>query len=416
MSTSSRLSLALLVTALAACGGDSGTQPTVDPANTIAEVLVSASSTTLDVGRTLQLTADAENSAGTILSGKTINWMSSRPDVATITSHGLVTGVAVGTTQITGTSGGRTGNVTLTVEAPNLITLVSDAGDYIGGGATYTYTNSNAIISVTADTTAIQVSITGKQHWDAGFYVPTGAKLGKGTYTNATRSPFQQGGAGMNWEGEGRGCNMLTGSITIDSLSWSNGAGSSLAAIDMHFDQHCENGVPALRGTIHWRNDDPAVPPQGPSVPIPTNLWQPPAGVVPDTGNVVYVVSQQGDEIGQGATDLFQTAITVTASGAHVTVSAGGYAGDFVRMNTISQLKLGYYSDLTRYPFNSPVQGGLDWKGYGRGCNTLTGWFAVDKVNYVNGVLVGIQLRFEQHCDGQAPALNGMVRWGQLAG
>ena len=338
MSTSSRLSLALLVTALAACGGDSGTQPTVDPANTIAEVLVSASSTTLDVGRTLQLTADAENSAGTILSGKTINWMSSRPDVATITSHGLVTGVAVGTTQITGTSGGRTGNVTLTVEAPNLITLVSDAGDYIGGGATYTYTNSNAIISVTADTTAIQVSITGKQHWDAGFYVPTGAKLGKGTYTNATRSPFQQGGAGMNWEGEGRGCNMLTGSFTIDSLSWSNGAGSSLAAIDMHFDQHCENGVPALRGTIHWRNDDPAVPPQGPSVPIPTNLWQPPAGVVPDTGNVVYVVSQQGDEIGQGATDLFQTAISVTASGAHVTVSAGWYAGDFVGMNTISQL------------------------------------------------------------------------------
>jgi hypothetical protein len=414
MNVFARLSLVLIATSLAACGGDTGTQPSVDPANIIAKISINASRNTLDVGGTLQLTADAANSAGTVLAGKTINWISSRPDIATITAQGLVKGVAPGTVQITGTSGGQTGSVTLTVETPNLITLISDAGDYIGGGATHSYTNTNAIIGAAASTTTIQVGITGIQNWTATFQAPSGAQLTPGTYANAAKWPFQGNNPGLSWDGEGRSCNTFTGSFTVDSLSWSAGPGSSLVALDMHFEQHCDGVIAALRGTIHWRSDDPAAPPVGPTVPIPTNLWQPPTGAVPDTGNVVYLESQQGDYVGQGATNKYQTNITVTASGMRATVSVGGYTGEFYGMNSISQLEVGYYGDVARAPSDSRVQGGLDWSGNGRGCNDLTGWFAVDSVNYVNGVLVGIKLRFEQHCDGQTPALHGMVRWGKL--
>jgi hypothetical protein len=79
-------------------------------------------------------------------------------------------------------------------------------------------------------------------------------------------------------------------------------------------------------------------------------------------------------------------------------------------MNTLSQLQPGYYSDLKRYPFHNPAKGGLSWSGQGRGCNTLQGWFAIDRVIYTNGILTALDLRFEQRCDGGAP-LHGAVHW-----
>jgi hypothetical protein len=85
--------------------------------------------------------------------------------------------------------------------------------------------------------------------------------------------------------------------------------------------------------------------------------------------------------------------------------------GDFQAMSTIAQLQPGYYGNLTRYPFHNPARGGLDWGGEGRGCNTLTGWFVVDAVTYTGTALTAIDLRFEQHCEGGAPALHGAIHW-----
>lgn len=413
MSTRTHLALLLVLTAIAACGGDTPSEPVVDPATAVATVTINAGRTSLAVGSTLQLTADAANAAGTILVGKTTSWVSSHPNVATITSLGLVTGVATGATVITATSGGRSGSFALTVQAPNKITLTSDAGEYVGGGGAYTYTNANAIIRLSANATSIQLSISGDQHWNATFQVPLGAQLANGSYANATRWPFQGTGPGLNWSGEGRGCNTLAGSFAIDSISWSAGVGSSLLGLDMRFDQHCDGSIGALRGTIHWRADDPTSGP-GPVTPIPSDLWQPPAGATPTSGDFVYLQSDQGDYIGQGTTSLYQTGIVVTSSGANVAVAAGGNSGNFQGMSSLSQVNVGYYGNLIRYPFNNPLLGGLDWSGNGRGCNQLTGWFVVDRVNYVNAVLVGIELRFEQHCEGSTAALHGAVRWGRF--
>ena len=56
------------------------------------------------------------------------------------------------------------------------------------------------------------------------------------------------------------------------------------------------------------------------------------------------------------------------------------------------------------------TQAGLDWYGDRRGSNTLTGWFAVDSVTYANDALTGIDLRFELHSEGAAPALHGVCQ------
>jgi hypothetical protein len=415
MSKSFRAAVLASVCWVAACGDGTPAEPQVDPATIVSTVVIRAPRPTLAVGTTMQLAADASNAAGTILVGAPIRWVSSRPDVASVTSEGLVTAVAAGTAVVSAASGRVERSVTLTVRAPNLITLTSESGDFIGGGVSYAYTSANAVISLSANLTTLRVSVGGRQRWNGTFQVPAGGQLTTGTFANALRHPFQGTAAGLDWSGEGRGCNTLTGSFTIDTLRWSNGPGSTVQAVDLRFEQRCEGAPPTLRGTIRWRADDPTVPP-GPVVPAPNTLWRPAPGSVPATGDVVYLQSQPGDFVGGGLTSLFQSDIDVSGAGTTVDVEAGGFRGTFQGMNVIRELTVGFYGNLMRYPFHNSAEGGLTWFGNGRGCNRLMGWFAVDRVRYANGVLTGIELRFQQNCDGSTAALFGYVRWGQLSG
>src|SRR6267378_3096599 len=135
---------------------------------------------------------------------------------------------------------------------PNFIRLQSDVGDYIGAGQNYEYTQANA-----------------------------NPILKRGQYEGLARYPFNDPAkGGLDWVGEGRGCNTLTGSFTIDSVRYDL---TTLTAIDLSFEQHCEGQDPALRGTMHWSAADTTRPP-GPVYPIPASLWEPAPGDVPTTG------------------------------------------------------------------------------------------------------------------------------------
>ena len=76
--------------------------------------------------------------------------------------------------------------------------------------------------------------------------------LAVGTYTDATRYPFNsQASSGLSWHGEGRGCNTLRGSFSIDSLTYTDGA---LASMDLRFEQRCEGGDAHEGGELHERS------------------------------------------------------------------------------------------------------------------------------------------------------------------
>jgi len=66
----------------------------------------------------VQLAATVKDSAGATLTGRVVTWSTSASGVATISSAGLVTGVAAGTATITATSEGKSGTATVTVTAP----------------------------------------------------------------------------------------------------------------------------------------------------------------------------------------------------------------------------------------------------------------------------------------------------------
>ncbi len=292
---------------------------------------------------------------------------------------------------------------------PTTIQLVSDAGDWVGGGLTYRYDQANALITVASQGGHLSIGIDGDQWWHANFLLPSSmSRFQPGEYKGLTRYPFEDPAVGgLDWSGEGRGCNTIAGSLTVNHAWY---AADTLAAIDLSFEQHCEGAAPALRGAVQWRSGDPTQPP-GPVNPVPTTLWRAPAQPLPATGNYVYLASQQGDYIGGGGTYLMVDSIAVSASGGHLSVHVGDWWGDFQAMNTLELLQAGYYPGLERYPFNNPRKGGLSWYGNGRGCNELTGWFAIDQVLYSGVTLTGVDLRFEQHCEGGAPALHGQIHW-----
>lgn len=298
---------------------------------------------------------------------------------------------------------------------PNTVELQSDAGDYIGQGQHYKYTQADAVLAVSASGNRLSIQVSGDQKWDATFQAPSSfSRLEVGKYENLQRFPFNDATkGGLHWGGEGRGCNTLQGWFAIDKVTYSGG---TLTAIDLRFEQHCEGGASALHGEIHWDSTDKTLPP-GPVNPPPADLWQPAAGSTPASGNFVHLQSESGDYIGGGQTKTYTSSnaiFSASANGGLLTVNVNGnesWTGNFLVMNTLTSLQSGYYPGLKRYPFSNPIKGGLDWSGESRGCNTLNGWFAIDNIRYENGVLKAIDLRFEQHCEGKTPALRGKIHW-----
>ncbi len=83
----------------------------------VALVAVSPGSANISTGQSLALQATLRDSANNVLSGRTVTWASSSAAVATVSSSGVVQGVATGTATITATSEGKSGSASVTVAA-----------------------------------------------------------------------------------------------------------------------------------------------------------------------------------------------------------------------------------------------------------------------------------------------------------
>ena len=297
----------------------------------------------------------------------------------------------------------------------NYIYLESEAGDFIGQGATYLYTDADAVLTFNAPNARLNVAVNGDESWSGTFQSPDAlTRIEAGYFGDLARYPFHNPVlGGLSWSGEGRGCNTLNGWFAVDSVTY---AGSTMTAIELRFEQDCGGSTGVLHGKLRWDVNDVGSPP-GPIEPPPPGLWQAPAGVLPASGNYIYLESQAGDFIGQGGVYLYTSADTILGLqtiGARLNVDVNGdedWRADFQAMNTLARLEPGYYGNLERYPFHNPTRGGLSWSGEGRGCNTLSGWFAVDSVSYDGTDLAEIRLRFEQRCDSSSGVLRGQLYW-----
>jgi uncharacterized protein YjdB len=89
---------------------------TVTPA-AVATIQVGLETASIEVGEQTQATATLRSDAGQVLTGRTVTWSSSAPNVATVSTAGVVTGVGAGSATITAQREGKTGSVTVQVVA-----------------------------------------------------------------------------------------------------------------------------------------------------------------------------------------------------------------------------------------------------------------------------------------------------------
>jgi len=132
--------LAPIVVALAiACGGDA-----VAPSR-VANVSLAAPSSSVEVGKTLQLTPTLTDADQKLITGVAIDWSSDNSAVATVTATGLVTGVVSGQATIKATADGISATKTVTVTpAVASIDIVGTTSLQAGGTTKLTATPKDA--------------------------------------------------------------------------------------------------------------------------------------------------------------------------------------------------------------------------------------------------------------------------------
>jgi hypothetical protein len=220
------------------------------------------------------------------------------------------------------TGGGVVGILLLTVglgvssasAAParqSFVTMLSDTGDYIGGGVPRFYFDGNASITLSGNSGYLTVSVSGGNLGDSfgmDFAAPPGEYLHPGLYTNAQRAPFREfGHPGIDISGDGRGCNEDGGRFDVKDIR--TGANHQVQALWLTYEQHCENGTAALFGEVQYH------------MPATTRALLPMSGYLwwPD-----IALGDSGSSVPVSLANVSTGSVTVSA-----TSIIGLHAGDF---------------------------------------------------------------------------------------
>jgi hypothetical protein len=157
------------------------------------------------------------------------------------------------------------GELVITTPAPALppptpnpssssLSFVSDQGDYIGAGRTWSYAPPAATFTVDSSygTTDVSVAVTSATNpgdwWTISFRAPPGGPLVTGVYEGATRWPLASGSPLFVLMGNSRGCNTLTATFQVHQILYD--ITGVLQKFQATFEQHCEGVTPAARGEV----------------------------------------------------------------------------------------------------------------------------------------------------------------------
>jgi O-glycosyl hydrolase len=127
-----------------------------------AQITISPTGATLVVGGKTTITATVRNAVGVVLSNVNVTWGTENPAMATVSSAGVITGVAVGRTTITVSAKSLTGELPVTVQAAGAVTTTATASAAIASTAAQTVkgwgvypTGGSGLYSLPAQQTAV---------------------------------------------------------------------------------------------------------------------------------------------------------------------------------------------------------------------------------------------------------------------
>ncbi|HEX8083742.1 MAG TPA: hypothetical protein VF529_05585 [Solirubrobacteraceae bacterium] len=131
--------------------------------------------------------------------------------------------------------------------------MTGDPDDYITGGRSWVHEPPSDTLSGTGGNGGVSFRIDTSDggSWHADFRPPPGQRFEVGkTYEDARHYPSNGDHPGLAIGGMGRGCRELTGRFTVHELGIDDQGRLTRARIS--FEQHCENGPPAARGTFDY--------------------------------------------------------------------------------------------------------------------------------------------------------------------
>lgn len=103
---------------------------------------------------------------------------------------------------------------------------------------------------------SVNLSFRGPKDWyHLNFLAPGGERLQRRTYTDAERYPFQtQGKPGLDFSGNGSGCNKLTGRFEINEISYSSA--NQIDLLEATFERRCEGDTTIIYGRVRYDRRD----------------------------------------------------------------------------------------------------------------------------------------------------------------
>ena len=239
------------VTITATSEGSSGTATVTVAPELVASVSITPTSPSVIIGQTVQLTAIAKNAAGQVLNGRTVAWASGAPGLATVSSLGVVTGIAPGMAVIIATIDGTQGSALVTVRpVPVASVTISPAstGTTVGQTVTLSVTTRDAAGNVltgrvvgwsSSDNSVATVSSAG---------VVTGIGVGSATITATS-------------EGQTGTATITVSLVPVASVSVTPSPANLMVGQTLQLSATARDaGGAVLTGrAITWTTDDPAV-------------------------------------------------------------------------------------------------------------------------------------------------------------
>ena len=110
------------VLALAACS--SATGPDAGSSGEVATVLITPPTSTVSVGAQIPLQASVQDVAGRVIPSVPVVWSVKDPTIASVSSTGVVTALALGTTQVAANANGKSAIATITVQKTPVASVI----------------------------------------------------------------------------------------------------------------------------------------------------------------------------------------------------------------------------------------------------------------------------------------------------
>lgn len=134
---------------------------------------------------------------------------------------------------------------------PLSLALDSEVGDYIGRGLRKDYAGDTSTFAVSGSDSYLIYTASGQRDsWMAILRPPSGQTLQPGSWP-ITR--FGDGGTfGFDFGGNGRGCNRVSGTVQVHAVDV-DPATRMVTGLSADFEQRCEAGATALRGSIRYK-------------------------------------------------------------------------------------------------------------------------------------------------------------------